>query len=192
MNVLVFVLMGFALAVAYPITMLTPEEVVECHAERYRRLQPKQPYDMADEILPGLWLGSVCAARDPAFLEKHNISIALSMASEWAFEGEHHVTDFYHVPGLGDSIDEDFDDAKFAIGLGVRAVRLMRRWRPSQVVLVFCNMGVSRSASVVMAYLIKEGLNVSLVQEKRPVVQPNALYQKVLEAFTAWKEEEEL
>ncbi len=188
------VLCFVALAVAVPVTMFSPEEVLACHAERGLRVQAwwtKQGYEMADEILPNLWLGSVCAARDPVFLAQHNISVALSMASEWSLEGAYNGTDFYQVSGLGDSVNEDSDDARYAILKGVRVLRIMHQWRPERPVLVFCNMGVSRSASVVMAYLIQEGLNASLVQERRPVAQPNALYQKVLESLTPrWKVEE--
>ncbi|CAL5980427.1 Dual-specificity_protein phosphatase [Hexamita inflata] len=55
-------------------------------------------------------------------------------------------------------------------------------------VLVYCGLGVSRSSTVVIAYIMK-ALKLSYedafkyVQQKRTCVRPNALFQKVLQNF---------
>ncbi|KAL0175932.1 hypothetical protein M9458_028262, partial [Cirrhinus mrigala] len=58
-----------------------------------------------------------------------------------------------------------------------------------QAILVHCKMGVSRSASTVIAYLMKQqgwALDHALnhVRERRPIVQPNEGFLKQLHTYS--------
>lgn len=186
----------------------TEAEVAACHARRADRLTDVfgigpiglfftapavqllvGPYAMADEIVPQLWLGSTCAAHSRRFLCAHKIGLAVSMAAEWADAGRvvvgggNQTVTFAHVVGLTDSVSEAAATVLAALLDGARRVDAHRRAHPAEGVLVYCNMGISRSASAVAMYLIQRGLDPALVSAARPWAQPNDLYLRVLDAY---------
>lgn len=204
---------------------MSPERLQQCHDERadwIARHFPHVPYNAADEIVPGLWVGSVCAARNASFLSEHGIGLALSVANEWNFDGQYGSTRYVYVPGLQDSVDEDgnqvlstflnaarqirefkwgndmTDASVYATYLFMRDFEREHRWSPRQfqmtfarpaAVLVYCNMGVSRSVAVAMAYLrLHSEFDPALVRKKRPVARPNALYMEVLETLSLFED----
>ncbi|KAH6906785.1 protein-tyrosine phosphatase-like protein [Coprinopsis sp. MPI-PUGE-AT-0042] len=133
-----------------------------------------------DEILPGLWLGSLASALDTETLKAHNIRSVLS-----AMRGRITVKETFirHQISLDDIEDADilmhflpaiqFIKAELAKGRGV---------------LVHCHAGVSRSASIVTAFLMytqdltpQEALK--LVRKARPMVEPNAGFLQQLVLF---------
>jgi len=177
---------------------MPPEQITQCHEERLARLPAGTEYHMADELVPGVWVGSVCASRDELFLRENQISLALSVADEWPVEGinvytGHEGTLYWHLIGLLD--DPTHENEAHVLALVQRAVVAIQDWRQhdpwaAASVLIYCNMGVSRSVTVALAYLMldrgfyrqymrnKDPL--TLAQEKRPVANPNWLYRQVL------------
>ena len=154
----------------------------------------------ADEIIPGLWLGSEIAADDPAALRAHGISHVLVPA----YTGHPHTPPPLHEGQFTYCIWPVMDVKGFPIIHAFPAFvlwieRAMARGGRVRVgsataegkeetegtgtgtaggrggVLVHCASGVSRSTSVVVAYLMKaQGLSAgdayALVREKRPKI----------------------
>jgi hypothetical protein len=153
----------------------------------------------ADEIIPGLWLGSEIAADDPAFLRAHGITHVLVPA----YTGHPHTPPPLHEGQFTYCIWPVMDVRGFPI---IHAFPAFVLWieramaRGGRVgsataaegkeetegtgtgraggrggVLVHCASGVSRSTSVVVAYLMKaQGLSAgdayALVRSKRPKI----------------------
>lgn len=176
---------------AQAITLWSDVAIDVCHRERHRHVerhyvgwfQRSSDYRDADEIVPGLWLGNVCASRNALFLHEHDIGLALSVAAEWRHVGEAAGVLFQHIPGLDDSGTEDMGLIRTALLNASATVAAYRRAHPTRSVLVYCNMGISRSASAVLAYLILHAMDTRAVATARPHVQPNPVYSHVLETL---------
>ena len=133
------------------------------------------------EIVEGVYIGSFADAKNKQFLAAQRITHILSAAWELApafptkFE-------YFHVK-MSDK--PDFDLHKH-LEVAVEFVHAAKE--KGGRVLVHCYAGISRSASIVIAYLIKyHGLAfeaaMALCQQKRPQVKPNAGFQTKLGDF---------
>uniref|UniRef100_A0A0B6ZLR9 Protein-serine/threonine phosphatase n=1 Tax=Arion vulgaris TaxID=1028688 RepID=A0A0B6ZLR9_9EUPU len=123
------------------------------------------------EVKPGIIMGSQDVAQNLDLLKHYGVTHILNVATgvENAFpeQFKYQTQEFLDLPEF--PIFRGFDSAINFIDEAVQA---------NECVLVHCNAGVSRSATVVMAYLIKrEGMTVnealSLLRSKRPAVCPN-------------------
>ncbi|XP_068222317.1 protein phosphatase Slingshot homolog 1-like [Palaemon carinicauda] len=137
--------------------------------------------DAATEIFPHVYLGSEWNASNLEELQKNGVGYILNVTKE--------IDNFY--PGTFDYLNiRVYDDEK---------TELLKHWdstfkyiaqvktRGSKV-LVHCKMGISRSASVVIAYAMKafnmsleEALN--LVKKKRTCIRPNQAFCNQLKTY---------
>ena len=154
----------------------------ECAA---RLVDPNEPlldfYSHADEIEENLWLGSLYSAKAKLPLLEQGIRRILIVADcEDQFFPE---TFAYMQVKIGDDYQADLlshlDSMLAFIEYGMQN---------GEGVLVHCAAGISRSASVVTAYIMKKhrwGLNASLefVRTKREYVCPNWSFMKQLRKF---------
>jgi hypothetical protein len=125
-------------------------------------------------VSSSIYLGSASVARNIEMLHRLGITHLLCCARECS--NPHHIdVGFTCIPLLDRPPREDenpFADASSA---------LERLTMSNEVVLVYCQRGVSRSPSVVMAYYIsKQGLDFAaalfMVRESCPRVDPNAWF----------------
>ena len=144
-------------------------------------------YDtIISHVAPGIALGADAAARDLAALKAAGVTHVVNCAA--AACGNYHEGDLTYLPlSLQDSLREDIsacfydalefiDDAigdggRLQLGEGTRSPR-------GNVVFVHCQHGVSRSATIVLAYLIwRRALNyeeaLEAVRAARPTINPN-------------------
>lgn len=151
------------------------------------------PHDvMMHEVRPKLWLGSVEAAADHSLLATHGIQHLVTcgrfLAERSPLPADGSVTREVNL-----EID-DLDEVDLLEHLpttsDVLCTLLGTRARPGSTtgVLVHCSAGRSRSASVVIAYLMREeGLSYqqarASVVKARPVVQPNTGFSHQLEWY---------
>jgi predicted protein tyrosine phosphatase len=182
-------------------TPFLPTRVLEeCHRERSEdvdsgRFGNVPFYNPADQITPMLWVGSVCAATNRTFLEENGIALVISMASEWPFTGNFDGIAFKSVP-LHDSIYEDENETLDALRLTASIIESYTSNPTPPGVLVYCNMGISRSVTAIiytMIYLdnsdsersarLPFATYLEVVRAKRPIARPNQLYQRILTAF---------
>ncbi|KAK6349259.1 hypothetical protein TWF730_010009 [Orbilia blumenaviensis] len=152
-----------------------------------------------NEIIPGLYLGDIFAARNPGYLQNHGISHILTIARGslglLSSTLEQNDTDaaFKHKQiELDDLPDEKLLDQ---LESGVRFIDNALANGGSQdngerqegKILVHCLQGMSRSTSFVVAYLVWKntvtvGNALEVVQEKRKKARPNAgFYRQLLE-----------
>lgn len=142
-----------------------------------------------DEIEPGLWVGNLTAATDNDTLQTHGISHILTMDSialpKNVAEQPGMVTKFIKVT---DTSNEDL------LGILESAVSFIKSSLESGVLLVHCYYGVSRSAAVVIAYLMQK-YKISYeeafekTKQKRRFVGPNEGFQSQLKLYhtMGWK-----
>ncbi|XP_013402035.1 dual specificity protein phosphatase 19-like [Lingula anatina] len=122
------------------------------------------------EILPGVVMGSQDVAQDLELLLQHKVTHILNLA----YMVENQFPDQFqylrlNILDLPETDITDFFDEAFSF---------IDRGRQEGCVLVHCNAGVSRSAAMVIGYLIKtEGLTFEEafdhVREQRASIRPN-------------------
>ena len=131
-----------------------------------------------DEIIDNLWLGNYDSSTDISMLKNKGIKKVLT------------VMDYFGGP----EYDKDFIHKRFEIEDNCRQNIIqyfgecLNFIKGNEKILVHCLAGVSRSATIVIAYLMwtqhlkyKEALE--KVKEKRPYVGPNEGFEKQLEMF---------
>ncbi len=137
------------------------------------------------KIVDNLYLGNAYNASNFNQLDEFNITSILNITNE--------------IPNYFEE-DENFDYIKISIDdinkesiinhldIALKFLNETKKEKPNQNVLVHCYMGSSRSASIILAYLIKyyhltleDALK--LLKEKRPVVNINVDFWKDLEIF---------
>lgn len=188
-------------------TPWSSDAVRECQEER-RTYSSKwgasATYRPADEITPAIWLGNICAAMDQKFLDEHNIGLVVGMAREWPFEGiSPSGVRYVHIP-LDDSSDEEHGAVMESLESAYRHISEHIRAQESEHgdaalyrrVLVYCNMGISRSTTAVLYTVVKmtndafkfvstDGASVydiwwNMVRNARPIARPNSQYRDIL------------
>ncbi|CAI2383548.1 unnamed protein product [Moneuplotes crassus] len=134
-----------------------------------------------DQILPNLYLGSIFAAGNEETLEDNEITHILTMGNymEPKFPDKFE----YKVCKLD---DDDTEDIKQYFHEGIEFID--EAIKNGGTVFVHCAAGVSRSSSMICAYLMKTynwkfAKALSFTQERRWVVCPNSGFQKQLQEF---------
>ncbi|KAJ3812781.1 hypothetical protein EV368DRAFT_41057 [Lentinula lateritia] len=133
-----------------------------------------------DQVIPGLWIGGLPSAMDTENLKKNKIYSVLS-----AMRGKIsiHETFVKHQIFLDDSEEEDI-----LIHLLPAIAFIQSELDKGRGVLVHCQAGVSRSATIVAAYLMHnrrmgvEGA-LDLIRKARPEIDPNPGFIAQLEIF---------
>lgn len=132
----------------------------------------------------GLYLGSKDAAFNKKNLEKQGISAALTVCNE--------VTPKFDKKGFIHKVIPAKDTEHYQISTHfVEGINFIKENIEKTNVLVHCYAGMSRSTSIVIAYLIQEKkmdlkTATKYVRERRKVIAgPNAGFYKQLKAFEA-------
>ncbi|XGW17338.1 hypothetical protein V3C99_002162 [Haemonchus contortus] len=125
-----------------------------------------------NEIIPNLYLGSLRDAIDAEQLKKHRIKYVVSVHDLTASHPAHDQLKVLRIQ-LSDCSSSDISSHFSVTNQFIHSARLKHA-----AVLVHCLAGVSRSATVVAAYLITvcdlSFLNaLSLIAQKRPMISPN-------------------
>ena len=145
--------------------------------------------DPMHKIIDGLYLGNYLASSDKALLKKHGITHILRVVKEDI--GDVFPTDFiYKFMELRDIPEQNisgyFSEAHKFIDDSIRSSNNMNS---NNKVLVHCHAGVSRSATIVISYLMKRFINFSLqdalqyVKSKRSIIRPNSGFLKQLQEY---------
>ncbi|KAJ3505705.1 hypothetical protein NLJ89_g7277 [Agrocybe chaxingu] len=133
-----------------------------------------------DEIIPGLWIGDLASALNVEKLKEHGIfSILTAMRGSITI----HETFIRHQIKVDDSEDADIL-AHFLPSIHFIQAELDK----GRGVLVHCQAGVSRSSTIVAAYLmysqkIDPQTALEIIRQARPFVEPNQGFLQQLELF---------
>ena len=150
----------------------------------------------AQQVVPGLWVGPLGPAESEAWLSQNRITHVLDGTGGWRRRVSALENGWAYEPSPSSGTREylqlamedraDFDIAPFL----APAVAFIRRAleAPDGAILVHCHSGVSRSATLALAYLIeKHALTVRcatrLLQDARPACRPNDGFAKALLRF---------
>jgi len=135
----------------------------------------------ADEILPNLFLGNMFCASNESFLREKRISKILIVGK--GLNRSYPLKFEYMEIPVEDEPDENllpyFEACIEFIDSGLSK---------KQAVLVHCAAGVSRSSTVVIAYLMRtQNMSfsdaLSFVTDKRPIISPNQGFVKQLKLY---------
>jgi protein-tyrosine phosphatase len=130
-----------------------------------------------DEIIENIYLGDFRAADDINILRDNGITHIINCAKDIP---EVYPTEFEYLSlNLKDTPNEDLTEA---ISVSMQFIN------KSKKVFIHCKQGVSRSASIVIAYLIKYknmkyDIALTFVQMKRQCVNPNLGFESQLRKY---------
>ncbi|XP_059162112.1 dual specificity protein phosphatase 1-A-like [Physella acuta] len=147
------------------------------HKDRRRTPQQNEPA----EILPHLYLGDVSHSSQRALLEQIGITALLNVSSNCGnlFQSQFKYMNIH----INDNMDADLISWFPKIISFIDEVA-----QENGKVLVHCRMGVSRSATVCIAYIMqKQGLSLDsafeFVMSRRPIIDPNLNFIQQLQRF---------
>lgn len=135
-----------------------------------------------NQVTPNLFIGDHNAASNIEILKNYGITNIVNCAIEIPNYFAAYPDSFGYINlNLEDADDNISIPLKHAYSYITKVLKL----NPNSKILVHCHMGKSRSASVVIYYLMKsQGLSynraLAKLKESRPIVQPNAHYSKTL------------
>lgn len=143
----------------------------------------KVPHGMS-LILDYLYLGSGKDAQDKESLQAAGVTTVLNVTAEW--RTSHHEDFTHHRISLNDNIKQSLEKA---MDDACEIIHKMKSTDPQAKILVHCVMGRSRSAAIVMAYLVRyENMTLKdafeLTHKARPIVRPNSRF---LSDLIAWE-----
>ncbi|KAG6888515.1 hypothetical protein C0995_007758 [Termitomyces sp. Mi166 len=125
-----------------------------------------------------IYLGNLSAAQSQATLKRLGTTHILSVCPEYPSTGPNHLTIAVN--------DSEYDN--ILIHLPEACNFIETALKNNGKVLVHCAMGISRSATVVAAYLMKtrrmsRSAAIKFIKQRRPKIHPNYGFIKQLEAF---------
>ncbi|KAJ7673979.1 protein-tyrosine phosphatase-like protein [Mycena polygramma] len=171
-----------------------PPEVMQAMCTPMHQILPPAPLPPSAPAHPhpssgALYLGSLSAVNDHPLLRAHGIThLVQALEAPWAPPA--HKEDGF----VAYSIDiRDKESVDLRPHLEAACVYIERALRRGEGVLVHCQQGVSRSPSIVIAYLIRNhamsyDAALAFVRRKRACIKPNPGFARaLLEWEQAWR-----
>jgi len=145
--------------------------------------------DPGVEIYDRVYLGSAACAADKIWLDTNQITHVINCSKE--VPNYHPMAIEYHRIPVS---DHDFTDLTEQFELTTKLIARLTS-QPDRRVLVHCQAGISRSATIVIAYLIYSGMDLDEAfrhtKARRKYVQPNAGFWQQLQQFAVKCRKEE-
>ncbi len=141
--------------------------------------------NVADEILPGLWLGNRNAALDPTWLEAKGIKAVFNCTKDIPFRPE--IQRKYRVP-VDDNLEPE-EIRNLELWAYEIVYKLTREVQTGQPILVHCAAGMQRSAASIALYLMAtQNMTpdeaIAFIKARRPIAfHGGANFRPALESF---------
>ena len=143
------------------------------------------PYEVADEIVPGLWLGNRYAALDQRWLDDNRIKVVFNCTKDIPFYPT--IQRKYRIP-VDDNLQME-EIRNLELWSYELVYKLTREYQTGQPILVHCAAGMQRSAASVAMFLIatrnmSPDQAVSFIRSKRRIAfLPSANFMPAIEGF---------
>jgi hypothetical protein len=147
--------------------------------------QQELVHEIANEILPRLWLGNVRASKDEDFIRENNIQVVFNCTKNLPFSPLIPVK--YRVP-VDDNLEED-EIRNMELWSSEIAYKIIAEYKEGRIILVHCMAGMQRSAASVafmmIAYMnLRAGEAMRIIKEKRPIAfHPSANFGRSIQYF---------
>ena len=138
-----------------------------------------QEEDSMHYILDNLYLGNVLAAENETYLKSFNISVVINCAYE-------HVSEYEDLKAYELNLTDHYPQQLFPSF--EMAYEIIKHYNKDKKILIHCMSGVSRSASLVIFYIMKEkkwdyDRSFEYVQKIRTIINPNSDFVKQLKEY---------
>lgn len=156
----------------------TTEDLVNAHSSEFFVIDTK-PDDGLHKVVPGLFIGSQDAASNFNALAEHRITHILNAGGAIGTKLERITYKYLPI----------YDTPEFDIKSTFKeAIMFLKTGLQNGSILVHCNAGISRSSTIVIAYIMKEREEsllsaFELVKSARPIAKPNPGFMKQLRIF---------
>lgn len=139
----------------------------------------------ADEIIPGIWIGSHKAALNKSWLSDHRIACVFNCTKDIAFHPS--VANKYRVP-VDDNLKEE-EIRNLELWSYEIVYKMINEYKKGQPILVHCAAGMQRSAASVAMFLItlknmKPQEAIDYIRSRRPIAfRPAVNFKEAIEGF---------
>ena len=138
-----------------------------------------QEEDSMHYILDNLYLGDVLAAENETYLKSFNISIVINCAYE-------HISEYEDLKAYELKLTDHFPQELFPTF--ETAYEIIKQYNQERKIFIHCMSGVSRSASLVIFYIMKEkkwdyDKSFEYVRNIRTFIDPNTYFVQQLKEY---------
>ena len=138
-----------------------------------------QDDDSMHYILDNIYLGDVLAAENETYLKSFNISVVINCAYE-------HISEYEDLKAYELKLTDHYPQQLFPIF--ETAYKIIKHYNRNSKIYIHCMSGVSRSASLVIFYIMKEkkwdyDKSFDYVQKIRTNINPNSDFVNQLKEY---------
>jgi len=139
----------------------------------------------ADEIIPGIWIGSQKAALNKDWLSQNRISSVFNCTKDIPFHPS--ITKKFRIP-VDDNLKEE-EIRNLELWSYEIVYKMLNEYKVGQPILVHCAAGMQRSAASVAMFLIvlknmKPGEAIAYIRSKRPIAfRPAVNFKPAIDGF---------
>jgi protein tyrosine phosphatase len=143
------------------------------------------PYNNADQILPGLWLGNAHASMDETFLKNAKIQVVFNCTKDLPFHQS--IRRRYRVP-VHDNLQAE-EIRNMELWSYEIVLKMHHEFQEGRPILVHCAAGMQRSPAAIAMFLIatqKMTMNnaMSFIRQRRPIAfYPGANFGEAIKGF---------
>ena len=135
--------------------------------------------DSMHYILDNIYLGDVLAAENETYLKSFNISVVINCAYE-------HISEYEDLKAYELKLTDHYPQQLFPIF--EEAYEIIKNYNEKSKIFIHCMSGVSRSASLVIFYIMKEkkwdyDKSFEFVQKIRTFINPNSDFVNQLKEY---------
>ena len=138
-----------------------------------------QEEDSMHYILDNIYLGDVLAAENETYLKSFNISVVINCAYE-------HISEYEDLKAYELNLTDHFPQQLFPTF--EMAYEVIKYYNQNSKIFIHCMSGMSRSASLVIFYIMKEkkwdyDRSFEYVQKIRSCINPNSYFVEQLKEY---------